>query len=57
MRVDKWLFGVGVGAIATGLALVVAGTAVTRREQARPKVRINGELVPVGDDVVAPRLV
>ena len=57
MKVDKWFLGVGLGAIATGLVLVIAGTAATRRERAiHPKVRVNGELVPIGDEVVTNRL-
>lgn len=56
MRVNKWLFGGGIGTIVAGLAMVLGGWAVARQKRAvRPTIRMNGELVPMGDDVVANR--
>jgi hypothetical protein len=53
MRMARWILGVGLGAIATGLAVVLAGTRATK--EAESTVHTNPGLDPVGDDVVAPR--
>jgi hypothetical protein len=53
MRMARWTVGVVLGAIATGLAVVLVGTRATK--EAEPTVHTNPGLDPVGDDIVAPR--